>query len=99
MIFEDDEPLTPRQLRKYGYQLKRGWEYRLYSLSEVKKMIEDGSVVPLKKRPKKVKKQKEVILLPSRDLRTITPEEKKRWREYDEVKGELLLGTTPHESW
>lgn len=93
VIFEDDEPLTPRQLRKYGYQLKRGSEYRLYSLSEIKKMIMDGRVVPIKKRPKKAKKHKEVILPPWCDLRTITPEENKEAMHRLRMKIALVMTT------
>lgn len=51
VFFEDDEWLAPGQLKKYGYRLKRGMPYRLYSMTEIKKMIEDGRVVRVEAGP------------------------------------------------
>jgi hypothetical protein len=34
VFFEDDEPLTPGQVKKYGYRLIKGIGYRLISLAE-----------------------------------------------------------------
>jgi hypothetical protein len=49
----DAEMLTPRDIRKYGYRLKRGMTYRLYSLAEIRDRIKDGTIVPIKGGPKK----------------------------------------------
>jgi hypothetical protein len=39
VFFEDDEPLTPGQVKKYGYRLIKGIGNRLISLAELKEMI------------------------------------------------------------
>jgi hypothetical protein len=50
VFFEDHHNLTPSQLRKHGYRIKRepGLGYRLYSLSEIKKLIAEGKIVKIK---------------------------------------------------
>ena len=49
VFFEDEELFTPIQLRKYGYRIKRepGLGYRLYSLTEIKKLIAEGKIVKI----------------------------------------------------
>jgi hypothetical protein len=51
VFFEDDELLTPGQVKKYGYRLIKGVGYRLISLAELKEMIKDGRAVPLGHKP------------------------------------------------
>jgi hypothetical protein len=51
VFFEDDEPLTPGQVKKYGYRLIKGIGNRLISLAELKEMINDGRAVPLGHKP------------------------------------------------
>jgi len=64
VFFEDNEMLAPRELRKYGYRLKKGMTYRLYSLSEIKDRIKEGSIVPLKELPEKAKTPVEETVVP-----------------------------------
>ena len=65
VFFEDLEMYAPLDIKKYGYQLKPGMSYRLYSGAEIRDRIKDGTVIPLKKRPSKAKKTVETEALPS----------------------------------
>jgi hypothetical protein len=61
-FFPDDVMYAPTDLKKYGYRLKRGEPYRLYSATEVRELVKAGKVVPLKTRPSKAKKAVEEVV-------------------------------------
>ena len=50
-FFPDLMMLPPRKMMKYGYKLIKGAEYRLYSITEFKQMIEDGRVIRIGHKP------------------------------------------------
>jgi len=56
IFFEEYQMYTPRDMQKYGYRLKPGMTYRLYSGAEIKDRIKDGTIVPPKTRSSKEKK-------------------------------------------
>jgi hypothetical protein len=62
VFFEDLEMYAPRDLKKFGYQLKRGMSYRLYSGAEIKDRIKEGTIVPIKKRASKATKTIEEVV-------------------------------------
>ena len=53
VFFPELENLAPRDIKKYGYRLTRGMEYRLYSRPEIDKLIEEGKIVPIKEKSSK----------------------------------------------
>ncbi len=50
VFFEEEEWLTVCEIRRHGFRLGRGVEYRVYSLVEIRAMIKDGSLLPVKPR-------------------------------------------------
>jgi hypothetical protein len=64
VFFDDLEMYAPRDIKKLGYQLKKGMSYRLYSGAEIRDRIKDGTIVPLKARPTKAKKAVEEVVAP-----------------------------------
>lgn len=53
VFFPELKKLTPRDLRKYGYRITRGMEYRLYTMTEIDKLIEEGKIVLIKEKSNK----------------------------------------------
>jgi hypothetical protein len=51
VIMEDEWPFVPSQIRKHGYRLTRGMEYRPYTMTEIRKYIAEGKMVPIQRRP------------------------------------------------
>lgn len=51
VFFPENELLAPRDLRKFGWRLAKGMEYRLYSLAEIPELVKEGKILPIKKRP------------------------------------------------
>ena len=53
VFFPELMNLAPRDLRKYGYRITRGMEYRLYTMTEIDRLIEEGKIVPIKEKSNK----------------------------------------------
>jgi hypothetical protein len=50
-FFEANEMYAPRDMKKLGYRLKKGMPYRPYSMTEIKKLIAEGKIVPIAPKP------------------------------------------------